>query len=367
MPCDNNPMGTILNFIRATCGIQASSNAFVPTESLNRSFEETAPRRDRETINRSRRYDPRTTLRLLQGPKIDKKEVTLTDLLLYQPAFSCSVIDACKANNLKLIEVLLKRVGADADMVDECGETPLVYACVNGNLEAALLLFLYGATYDLSRTSPRHATARSIKPNQDLSTFLYKVELQVNDETPLSFACSKGNLRAIKLLLNHGANVNDGEPRPIFSACESGNINLVRLLLREKANLNVFNLRGETPLSYACLKGNLDLARLFLRYGASVSMGRTLPITGACKSGNLNLVQLLLSQYSDLNRLVNDYGSHFPFSFGDAGILGRFVDQGGLNFDITDGCNLLSYASSTDAVQLLLDRGLKLEATDSLF
>ena len=365
MPCDDNPLGAVLNFFRAACGIQTSNNAFFSTESLDGSFEETTAYRGRETIKRSGRYAPRASLRLLQGPTIDKKEVTLTDLLLYQPAFSCSLIDACKANNLKLVELLLKRTGADANMIDERRETSLVYACMNGNLEAALLLFLYGATYEMSSTSPRDALAMcKTKPNQELSAFLYSVELQVNDETPLSFACSKENLRAIKLLLNHGADANEGEPRPIFSACKSGNISLVRLLLRRKANLNVLNRRGETPLSYACLKGNLDLARLLLKYGSSVTMGRTLPITGACKAGNMDLVQLLFSQYGDLNRLMNDYGSHIPFFFRDADILGRFMDQGGANFETTDGCNLLSYANSEDAVQLLLDRGLKLESTD---
>jgi len=46
-------------------------------------------------------------------------------------------------------------------------------------------------------------------------------------ETPLWYACENGNESVIKYLVEHGANVNKGNRvTPLFNACKNGNINI---------------------------------------------------------------------------------------------------------------------------------------------
>ena len=123
----------------------------------------------------------------------------------------------------------------------------------------------------------------------------------------------------------------------------------IERLLKKGVNVNKTDILGETPLSTACLRGNLTAARLLLENGARIERGRTSPIIGACQSGNRELVQLLL------NRGVSGAGvDHIKDTKGE-----RL-----LNTTDSDGCNLLFYAGSADIVSLLLERGLRLDATD---
>ncbi|OUM59957.1 hypothetical protein PIROE2DRAFT_52124 [Piromyces sp. E2] len=62
----------------------------------------------------------------------------------------------------------------------------------------------------------------------------------VYGETPLFYACYNGNENLVRYLIKHGAKINkenkDGET-PLFYACYNGNVNLVKYLVKKKQKL----------------------------------------------------------------------------------------------------------------------------------
>lgn len=84
-----------------------------------------------------------------------------------------------------------------------------------------------------------------------------ETKLEAHDEkgiTPLAWAALAGQTEAAKWLLEKGADVNaknrDGNT-PLHSAAFIGELEVVKLLLEHEANVNVRSQRGETPLDPA--------------------------------------------------------------------------------------------------------------------
>lgn len=85
-----------------------------------------------------------------------------------------------------------------------------------------------------------------------------------DDETPLSIACSTGNLEIVKLLLDSGAwtdtEKDDYESlNPLMCAVVRGNIEIVKLLIERGANVDVIRDGGSTALSIAIDRNYLDI------------------------------------------------------------------------------------------------------------
>ncbi len=77
-----------------------------------------------------------------------------------------------------------------------------------------------------------------------------------DDETPLSIACSIGNVEIVRLLLDSGTwtdtEKNDYESwNPLMCAVHNGNIEIVQLLVERGANVDVIRDSGNTALSIA--------------------------------------------------------------------------------------------------------------------
>lgn len=87
----------------------------------------------------------------------------------------------------------------------------------------------------------------------------------------LLYATSNGNTDIVRILLDHGANVNfdDGDNRIILNyALSSDNIEMVRCLLDHKASLIYRGFNGRTPLYDAIRWGNIKIVKLLLDRGA---------------------------------------------------------------------------------------------------
>ncbi|KAL1849135.1 hypothetical protein Daus18300_013384 [Diaporthe australafricana] len=123
--------------------------------------------------------------------------------------------------------------------------------------------------------------------------------------TALMVAVGTGREDAVKLLLDHGADVN-AQPRlrttrtALQFAAEIGNADTLRLLLGHGADVNCAPpvRGGATALQFAAISGNCNMAADLLRHGAQLDglpskIDGRWPLEGAAEAGRLDMIRFL--------------------------------------------------------------------------
>ena len=111
--------------------------------------------------------------------------------------------------------------------------------------------------------------------------------------TPLGYAVQSGCIDAVKLLIEHGANVtdrlSDNDHRNLLDiAAKQGNVDIAALLIEKGLNVSDTCDDGQkVPLDFAASAGIVDMARLLLDKGANLNAtdkdGQT-PLHLACRA-----------------------------------------------------------------------------------
>jgi len=108
-------------------------------------------------------------------------------------------------------------------------------------------------------------------------------------------AARKGDVAAVKSLLDRGANVNSKSPygqTALFFACDRGNTEVVKLLLDRGADVNVQDtFYHSTPLTWAAQHNRAEAIRLLLQHGAN---SPTVILMQGVQSGNAEFVKIAL-------------------------------------------------------------------------
>lgn len=171
---------------------------------------------------------------------------------------------------------------------DRVGNTPLHWAVMRTNYQAAVILIQHGA--DVSRMNndgrtPLHIvvsqssksdTQTNLSAHRRMTKFLITVGAKVdscdlNNVTPLHIAAEMGDVITVEtLLIDGGAFVNiidEVGETPLFYALRGRNVDVVKKLVENKANLFARNEEGETPLEF-CFSikdvGMIDLLNQFI-------------------------------------------------------------------------------------------------------
>ena len=121
-----------------------------------------------------------------------------------QPGLSVAI----RAESPKVVKVLLERPGIDVNALNAAGESPLMLAAIQGDLVDVKLLIGHGARVNQPGWSALHYAAAS--PHTDVLKFLIEQGADVqarspNGTTPLMMAAQYGSEDVIDLLLAHGA------------------------------------------------------------------------------------------------------------------------------------------------------------------
>lgn len=138
--------------------------------------------------------------------------------------------------------------GADVNLRDNLGDTPLCKVALFNNFEVGEVLIEAGADLDAPTAYGRR---------------------------PLHIAADMGHKEVAKLLIEHGANINvkDDEGRtPLHESASNeidpGTTDVTELLLKSGADVQVKDAKGWTPLKRAVEYGCSRTAELLREYGA---------------------------------------------------------------------------------------------------
>lgn len=190
---------------------------------------------------------------------------------------------AATNGNAAMIRALLD-AGVDANAANPGGETALMTTARTGKVDSVTLLLDQGANVNARDT--------------------------VHGQTALMWAVLENHAEMVKLLLAHGADINahtnvtipKGEYVPARAGGASGNG-----IIRQRALPTADG--GMTPLLFAVRDGNTEMVRLLLGHGADINQSsgnHTSPLLIALLNGQVGLAAELFEKGADVNA-ADDY------------------------------------------------------------
>jgi ankyrin repeat protein len=236
---------------------------------------------------------------------------------------------AIRENNLIQLKALLDQK-ASADIADDRGITPLMYAAEIGSVDAMRLLIDRGA--DVNRQNAFGSTA---------------------------LMWSAADPAKVRLLLDHGAEVNtvakSGRTALIIAAFTNPSAEVVRLLVAKGANVRVMDTRHVTPLNAATFGNDTATVRLLVEAGTDMETPDTFigltPLMNAAGNRNLEAVKLLLAKGAAVNAVSKTEG--LPK-----------IQTGTVEFGGWTPLLMASAFGPSEAVKVLLDAGARIDAQD---
>lgn len=236
---------------------------------------------------------------------------------------------AIRENNLAQLQALLDQK-ASANVADNRGITPLMYAAEIGSVDAMRLLIDRGA--DVNAQNAFGSTA---------------------------LMWSVADPAKVRLLLDHGAQVNtvakSGRTALIIAAFTNPSAEVVRLLLAKGAKVGVMDVRHVTPLNAATFGNDTATVRLLLEAGADIDTPDTFigltPLMNAAGNRNVEAVKLLLAKGAQVNAVSKTEG--LPK-----------IQTGTVEFGGWTPLLMASAFGPAEAVKELLDAGARIDAQD---
>jgi ankyrin repeat protein len=234
-----------------------------------------------------------------------------------------------RENKLTELERLLDRKGV-ANVADDRGVTPLMYAAAVGSLDAMRLLIDNGA--DVNAQNGYGSTA---------------------------LMWSVSDAAKVRLLLGHGADVNaaarSGRTALITAAFTSPSVEVVRLLLAKGAKVGVMDTRHVTPVNAATFGNDTATVRALLEAGGDINTPDTFigltPLMNAAGNRNVEAVKMLLARGAAVNAVSKTEG--LPK-----------IQTGTVEFGGWTPLLMASAFGPAEAVNILLNAGARIEAQD---
>ena len=203
----------------------------------------------------------------------------------YGSYYTDPVISAVRGGSYDIVNYLIEH-GADVNALSYGKSTPLYVAAELGKSEIIDLLIKNGADVEYIQPwtgmTPLAMAAKSVLGNKATIEQLVNGGSDVNYKTPtgmsvLGWAIIRQKFDSIEYLLEKGCNANDGYPsnyaaRTVLGAMAWGNPDAVKLLVDHGVNVNS-KAFGEIPLVIWCAKNYLEsMAMLLVDLGADTKI-----------------------------------------------------------------------------------------------
>ncbi|CAM9567911.1 unnamed protein product [Ectocarpus sp. 13 AM-2016] len=189
-----------------------------------------------------------------------------------------------------IVSALLLK-GPDIDVLDRCGESPLIWAADEGQLAAAEALLPAGANFNIRSTDRNNSSCAA-----------------------LDCAAFHGHAHIPKEILAHGADANARDDRgltALYTAAGADQAGIVEALIEEGVDVDLMTDDGRTPLAFAACASTLQAMLALSRSGAVVNKcganKKHTPLHSACcgrSAGLAETVDLLLRWGGDETALT---------------------------------------------------------------
>ncbi|XP_061897569.1 kinase D-interacting substrate of 220 kDa B isoform X2 [Entelurus aequoreus] len=228
-----------------------------------------------------------------------------------------SLFSYVEEENLAAIKAHLDKF-KDVDSRSDNGQTPLMVAAEQGNLEIVQELIRRGANVNCDDVDCWTALISASKEGhiqvvkELLDNDANKENRDMGGWTSLMWAAYKGRTDVAQMLLDKGANPNitgQYSVYPIIWAAGRGHAEIVHLLLQHGAKVNCSDKYGTTPLIWAARKGHYDSVMHLLANGADVDQEGANSMTAlivAVKGGYTEVVKELLKRNPNVNMTDKD-------------------------------------------------------------
>lgn len=252
--------------------------------------------------------------------------------------------NAIRSNDLETLRRMLQSAPIDLDVDDEIHNLPLAEAARCGNLKAVQLLLNAGADVNAGKTWNSTALVQAVENGQD---------------------------NIFMLLLEAGADIEEVDYKDntlLMRAASGGNVTIVEELLRltNNADVNRTNYEGKTPLMFAAEKGHAAVFSSLVRAGADIQLKgpeKHTVLDYAAMGGSTAIIDQLLESGAEVNSadLFGNTALTKAVHCGHIDAYSRLLTVGaeiGLGWTGISLQRFAIWGGSASIVRLLLDKGL---------
>ena len=276
--------------------------------------------------------------------------------------------------------------GVDMNCCDKENFSAVHYAARDGNLDMLKLFHMNGANIHQVTDDGMNCTMLAIIGTGDCKTVSWLVEQGVDvnycDNTGFTVvhcAAQRGNLAALKILHDNGANIhevmNNGLNSIMLALLGTRNFEIVSWLIKQGVDVNCCQKDDSTAIHFAAEEGCLDILKLLHKHGANihqVTNEGTNPIMAATLgTGDCDSVSWLIEQGADINHCDqnNCTAVHFSAVSGKLDLLKLLQKNGGNIYQVVSNGNnaLISATLGTgdyDTVNWLIKQGVDINQSN---
>ena len=179
-----------------------------------------------------------------------------------------ALVWASKYGHFEIVKILVEN-GADVNAKDYYGGPTTVLICASkyGHFEIVKILVENGAEFDGNELCEKMTSY-----SDEVCKYLITLKEVQNAFVSIALNYHLGNcIKIASKCLKCGIDANvasDNGETAIMFACQKGYLDLVLILIAGKANINAKDKNGKTAINYSAESGNVELMKLLLAQGA---------------------------------------------------------------------------------------------------
>jgi len=187
--------------------------------------------------------------------------------------------------------------GAEIDLANKRGDTPLLIAAQKGLHATVLELLKFSPNMHLLNTLQANALHVAVAENFYIIVLALLMEDKDRRSNPEKYPSVKQQVPLVDSVMMRG------RLTPIMLACQEGHLEILKLLLEHKPNVNAVNDKGETALMIASITNQpLAVSELLTVGGAHTNItnhGGFTALMLASSRGHVKVIKLLLEHDPD--------------------------------------------------------------------